>query len=580
MSKCEPVIADKITTETRLGQDCQGNPVYGGATFATCQDIPEVIIPKTCDGNPVTNETKLATCEELHAVEEKAEQDLSQVEQELTEAINNIVHPKTEVKAGNATEVDKSVTDNTTTYTVGVDVSSLADGTTITVEEGKLQANFPVIDDSLMVVDFTEEGILVTKSGVQYQADLDTRIIQSVVISDSNIIVELPDGTENTFSVQYFIDYLNSQNIADKLVQGIEIGQYVRPLVASYVRVVGGAGINVKHRNIDDMNEFTINNDLQIATEEEIDLGTAENTNKVVSAEQYRNEILIERSNVVIGNPSTLPQKTANVFIGNNAGNNSTASHSVALGNGAGRDGLAFQQVAIGAGAGEANSGRSQVAIGVGAGEANSGRAQVAVGYNSGVENNAETQTDVGAFAGSELYSTTSTRSFFSEIDKNKENNRTHIGFLSQRRDGENNYVQLGNEFIEHVYSTGVFCGAGFAHADDERVKKKIELLNTLPNGIEVWKCKRLDNGTICIGWIAQQVEEVLRAKGYDQEIIELVIPRARSINFQSTLTRYSEYESWDEVPHFDGENEYYHCDFADDIRSINKDTVRDLLGM
>ncbi len=347
--------------------------------------------------------------------------------------------------------------------------------------------------------------------------------------------------------------------------------------------IVDGDTINVKNGKLEANIPDNSGGSVQFATEAEIDAGGSTNANKAVSAEEYHKEIRINDTNTIIGNLSHLGKESYDI--------NATKMT------------LGIVRVS------NSNSGYAIP----------KGKLNTIIGgvYSKGTIDNSIFLTRT--------------------IHSNNGGWNNVIALRSPRGSNElcakyhidSNHTVIGDAQMKQVYLYGQVHGQAFLNSSDERLKRKISLVNTLPNGIEIWKYQYLANGNTQIGWIAQQVEDVLRAKGYDEETIRLAIPMEKDIDWHSTITEFNsqtgstitlwteaeevfeEYKlaeahklnvtedtveefikkveaikeadrtewqqsTYDTLQSMQLENYYV---YADDIRSINKDTVRDLLG-
>ncbi len=264
MSKCEPVIADKITTETRLGQDCNGNPVYGGATFATCGDIPEVVIPQTCDGSPVTNDTRLATCEELQAVKDKTEQANSKAEQATNTADTALA------KAEKALAENQSDIINITKGDNGRVIAHKRDGTTqdITVDTDQLQG---ATGDSDKITLTNEDGskVYITKAVIEAliagnyidNTELQTELgnlnfdqVKGYVIENGYLVIKNEDNSKAKLSLTDLKNALNNGMATDT-----ELANAINGIVHPRTVVKAGTNTTVSKNVSGGTTTYTVN---------------------------------------------------------------------------------------------------------------------------------------------------------------------------------------------------------------------------------------------------------------------------------------------------------------------------------
>ena len=171
----------------------------------------------------------------------------------------------------------------------------------------------------------------------------------------------------------------------------------------------------------------------------------------------------------------------------------------------------------------------AQVALGWAAG--GDGAHQVSIGHHAGTGNKSHGGLFIGSF-----HST-----FDEENAANTEDqkNISIIGMRAQTRHQESNYFQLGNTDTQNIYTSATYNGKGFNKTSDMRSKRVIQRLSTLDNGISVYLFQYLDNGMTSVGWMAQEVEELLREKGYDEQIIEIAIPRSHDVDWQATIGKF-----------------------------------------
>lgn len=103
----------------------------------------------------------------------------------------------------------------------------------------------------------------------------------------------------------------------------------------------------------------------------------------------------------------------------------------------------------------------------------------------------------------------------------------------------KSNTTRIGSSQTTDTYLKGtVHSNGSFVTDSDERIKRKDKLVTTRADGIEVWKFTYHSNGKTELGWIAQQVEEVLRAKSYEQDVIDLAITTASGVDYNASLSK------------------------------------------
>lgn len=105
--------------------------------------------------------------------------------------------------------------------------------------------------------------------------------------------------------------------------------------------------------------------------------------------------------------------------------------------------------------------------------------------------------------------------------------------------EAKSNVTRIGSANTTDTYLRGtVHSNGSFVTDSDERIKRKDQLITTRADGIEIWKFTYHSNGKTEIGWIAQQVEELLRSKSYDQDVIDLVITTDRGVDYNASLAK------------------------------------------
>lgn len=105
--------------------------------------------------------------------------------------------------------------------------------------------------------------------------------------------------------------------------------------------------------------------------------------------------------------------------------------------------------------------------------------------------------------------------------------------------EAKSNTTRIGSSQTTDTYLRGtVHSNGSFVTDSDERIKRKDKLVTTRADGIEVWKFTYHSNGKTELGWIAQQVEEVLRAKSYEQDVIDLAITTASGVDYNASLSK------------------------------------------
>ena len=219
---------------------------------------------------------------------------------------------------------------------------------------------------------------------------------------------------------------------------------------------------------------------IEFATAAEMDKGENSPKDKAVSAYEYQKEVrCIE----------------ANAFIGREAGEQAKGKTNTAIGWGAGRRTVGDRNVFLGADAGLNFRGESSVLLG------------------ADIEESGE--LSVGT------------------------ENAVLIGRFAPIRRQESHYFQLGSRAMKNIYTSAAYNGKGFNKTSDMRSKRVIQRLSTLDNGISVYLFQYLDNGMTSVGWMAQEVEELLREKGYDEQIIEIAIPRSHDVDWQATIGKF-----------------------------------------
>ena len=105
--------------------------------------------------------------------------------------------------------------------------------------------------------------------------------------------------------------------------------------------------------------------------------------------------------------------------------------------------------------------------------------------------------------------------------------------------EAKSNVTRIGSANTTDTYLRGtVHSNGSFVTDSDERIKRKDQLITTRADGIEIWKFTYHSNGKTEIGWIAQQVEELLRSKSYGQDVIDLVITTDRGVDYDASLAK------------------------------------------
>lgn len=113
------------------------------------------------------------------------------------------------------------------------------------------------------------------------------------------------------------------------------------------------------------------------------------------------------------------------------------------------------------------------------------------------------------------------------------------VGRNSYDAVAKSNTTRIGSSQTKDTYLRGtVHSNGSFVTDSDERIKRKDKLVTTRADGIEVWKFTYHSNGKTELGWIAQQVEEVLRAKSYEQDVIDLAITSASGVDYKASLSK------------------------------------------
>lgn len=113
------------------------------------------------------------------------------------------------------------------------------------------------------------------------------------------------------------------------------------------------------------------------------------------------------------------------------------------------------------------------------------------------------------------------------------------VGENSYGTVAKSNTTRIGSPYTTDTYLRGtVHSNGSFVTDSDERIKRKDKLVTTRADGIEVWKFTYHSNGKTELGWIAQQVEEVLRAKSYEQDVIDLAITTASGVDYNASLSK------------------------------------------
>lgn len=109
----------------------------------------------------------------------------------------------------------------------------------------------------------------------------------------------------------------------------------------------------------------------------------------------------------------------------------------------------------------------------------------------------------------------------------------------SYLNEARSNVTRIGSSSTTDTYLRGtVHTNGSFVTDSDERIKRKDKLVTTRADGIEVWKFTYHSNGKTELGWIAQQVEEVLRAKSYEQDVIDLAITTEHGVDYVASLSK------------------------------------------
>ena len=244
---------------------------------------------------------------------------------------------------------------------------------------------------------------------------------------------------------------------------------------------------------------------IEFATEAEMDKGENSPKDKAVSAYEYQKDVRCDSSG------------TYDVFVGGNAGESAGKYFNTFVGFRSGSDSKVVSAVFLGAGAG------------VGAGDG--ATSQIAIGSNAG----RGVKSERSFLIGGQLVD-----SDWGAHTENQENVNV-IGYFATPRMQESNYFQLGNTSTQNIYTSATYNGKGFNKTSDMRSKRVIQRLSTLDNGISVYLFQYLDNGMTSVGWMAQEVEELLRDKGYDEQIIEIAIPRSHDVDWQATIGKFQD---------------------------------------
>lgn len=109
----------------------------------------------------------------------------------------------------------------------------------------------------------------------------------------------------------------------------------------------------------------------------------------------------------------------------------------------------------------------------------------------------------------------------------------------SYLNEAKSNTTRIGGANTTDTYLRGtVHTNGSFVTDSDARIKRKDKLVTTRADGIEVWKFTYHSNGKTELGWIAQQVEEVLRAKSYEQDVIDLAITTEHGVDYIASLSK------------------------------------------
>lgn len=109
----------------------------------------------------------------------------------------------------------------------------------------------------------------------------------------------------------------------------------------------------------------------------------------------------------------------------------------------------------------------------------------------------------------------------------------------SYLNEARSNTTRIGSAYTTDTYLRGtVHTNGSFVVDSDARIKRKDKLVTTRADGIEVWKFTYHSNGKTELGWIAQQVEEVLRAKSYEQDVIDLAITTEHGVDYTASLSK------------------------------------------
>lgn len=252
------------------------------------------------------------------------------------------------------------------------------------------------------------------------------------------------------------------------------------------------------------------------------------------------------------------------VSIGSYAGRNNTGISQVAIGSsnygniglgtnpdskGAGFANVGDNQTAIGASAGVFNTGISQTAIGSMAGSRNTGRHQTAIGYDAGYDNTGEAEIAIGAGAG--RYNKINYAIYIGSPysvgtgHQSGYENCSHVTLIGHearlKSTTESNYVVLGNNSVQNIYTSGRYNGTAFNTTSDEKIKYVGDLVATKANGIELRKFTYIANRETTIGWVAQQVKQLLVSRGYEEDVINMALPITRDIDWKSTIQAFNE---------------------------------------
>lgn len=330
------------------------------------------------------------------------------------------------------------------------------------------------------------------------------------------------------------------------------------------------------------------------------------------------------------------------VALGYKAGSNNTAIDQTAIGSKSGNFNEGLVQVAVGGAAGFQNIGNYQTALGFESGMRNTGPQAVSIGGDAMQDNNVIGATAIGyatetfvpssvnvtstsglvitapshgmtvgttqairisasvgtTTGGNVIVDVTDANTLtmkhsiyatgFTEIQKDLNYGYKDINLIGRQTiaRNESNHTVIGNNQHQNVYSTATFHFAGYNIISDRRIKAVGELVKTLKNGIEVCKFTYLSNGKEAIGWVAQQVKEVLVKAGYDNDTINLALPTSRDVDWHATIAKFNGEQGtniklWTEaLPIIEEKalNEQDYFIYAD-IMSIDKQLITELLS-